>query len=122
MPTILDRLTRMSYTQGMSNITELRSAHDLTQTRRAAFVRESLTDERWSIRQAAMAIGMSHTALGSRCKGETGFLADELEAIAGLLKREPVEFYADYLAAGGAGHSGPAPVGPARVELARTTV
>ena len=36
-------------------------------------------------------------------KGDTAFLADELEGIARLLRRDPVGLYADYLTVGPAG-------------------
>lgn len=47
-----------------------------------------------------MALGTNHTSLGSRLRAETSFLAEEIESIAVLLKRDPIEFYAAYLAAG----------------------
>lgn len=42
--------------------------------------------------------------------GATAFLADELAAIAGLLKCDPVQFFGDYLAAGNDGKA-PTPKG-----------
>ena len=70
---------------------------------RASFVGNALKSERWSTRQAALALGMSHSSLGDRLKGNTSFLAEDIEDIATLLKRDPVEFYADYLAVGPTG-------------------
>jgi transcriptional regulator with XRE-family HTH domain len=80
----------------MSNTAEV--AENPRRAARASFVHEALRAERWSVRQAALAIGLSHSALSSRMNGSTAFLADEIESIALLLKREPAEFYADYLA------------------------
>lgn len=84
----------------MDNITALRSNADVARAGRAAFVHQQLKNERWSIRQAALTLGMNHTVLGSRLNGATAFLADEIESVAHLLKREPVEFFAEYLASG----------------------
>lgn len=67
---------------------------------RGAFVRDALKAERWSIRAAAMVIGMSNTALSDRCRARAPFLAEDIEAIAIILKRDPVEFYGAYLRAG----------------------
>lgn len=87
----------------MATVTPLRDNSDLNRAARAAFVHDALKSERWSIRQAALAIGLTHSVLASRANGTTAFLADELEQIAGLLKRDPVEFYAEYIAVGRAG-------------------
>jgi hypothetical protein len=76
------------------------TAADATRAARADFVRDSLKTERWSIRQAALAMGMSHTALASRLRSETSFLADEIESIAHLLRHEPVDYFRLYLQAG----------------------
>lgn len=75
------------------------SQRDEVRSARAAFVRDALKSERWSVRAAALAIGTNHTSLGARVKGETAFFAEDIESIAILLKRNPVEFYAEYLAA-----------------------
>lgn len=45
-------------------------------------------------------MGINHTVLASRMKGETPFLADEIESIAELLKRDAVDFYREYLSVG----------------------
>ncbi|WP_194385152.1 helix-turn-helix domain-containing protein [Microbacterium luteum] len=84
----------------MSNISELRPAADHTRAARAAYVHDSLKAERWSVRAAALAIGITNSVLATRMNGTTAFLADELESIARLLKVDPVQFYAGYLAAG----------------------
>ena len=67
---------------------------------RAAFVHLSLKEDRWSIRQAALALGMSHTALSSRLRADTAFLADEIEGLAHLLRRDPVDYFRLYIEAG----------------------
>lgn len=86
-----------------NNITQLRDHNDPVRTARATYVHGELKGERWSIRQAALAIGVTHTVLGSRLKGETPFTGEELERVATLLKRDPVGFYAEYLSVGPAG-------------------
>jgi len=107
---MLHRLAGIPYDHGMaeSNVTPLRSETDPLRTARASFVHGALKDERWSIRQAALAMGVSHSVLSTRLKAETAFLAEELEQIAGLLKRDPVDFYRDYLAVGPEGLEPPA--------------
>jgi len=97
----------MSYTQAMSNVTNLRPDGDAIRTTRAKHIHGLLSDERWSIRQASIRLGMNNSVLASRVKGETAFLADELEHLARLLKRDPVEFYAEYLSAGAPENTGP---------------
>ena len=76
------------------------TAREETRVARAAFVHAALKAERWSVRAAAMAMGTSHTSLGARLKGETAFLADDIESVALLLKRDPIEFYGEYIRAG----------------------
>lgn len=99
-------LAGIPYTRNMtnaaSNISALRPATVPAPTRaaRAAFVHEALKGERWSIRQAALALGMNVSVLSTRVNGSTAFLADEIEAIAVLLKEEPVDFYGRYISAG----------------------
>jgi hypothetical protein len=73
---------------------------DAVRANRANFVLKRLRGERWSNRAAAMALGMSHTALGDRTKGLTAFLAEDIEGIAILLREDPVEFFREYLNAG----------------------
>lgn len=89
------------------------TAHDAIRSTRGAFVHAELKAERWSIRSAALAIGTSHTALGARVKGEIPFSAEEIESLAHLLKRDPIDFYAAYLRAGEDDHAGPRPGGGA---------
>lgn len=92
-------MTGNRYSVYMANVTPLRDTTDPIRTARAAFVHDSLKSERWSVRQAALATGIGTSVLATRMSGTTAFLADELESIAALLKRDPVEFYAEYLAA-----------------------
>lgn len=85
----------------MTNIAPLAlTPREEIRARRAAFVRDCLKSERWSVRAAAMAIGTNHSSLGARVKGETAFTAEDIEAIAVLLKQDPIEFYGRYLNAG----------------------
>ena len=97
----------MSYTQSMStttrNIVHLRPEGDAARATRAQFIHGLLKSERWSVRQAALAMGMTSSVLATRMNGSTPFLADELEKIAELLKRDPVKFYAEYLEVGRTG-------------------
>ena len=94
-----------SYTRDMTatNVTRLRSTDTDPRALRARFVHQLLKNERWSVRNASQTIGMTNSVLATRLNGTTPFLADELEAIAVLLKRDPVTFYADYLRAGSSG-------------------
>ena len=93
----------MSYSDDMTNaatnISSIRPLGDDVRVARAKFIHGLLSDERWSISKAALSLGMNKSVLASRMKGETAFLADELEGIAGLLRMDPVRLYADYLAA-----------------------
>ena len=92
----------MSYSDDMpnaaTNISSIRPLGDDVRVARAKFIHGLLSDERWSISKAALSLGMNKSVLASRMKGETAFLADELEGIAGLLRMDPVRLYADYLA------------------------
>lgn len=85
----------------MSNsVISVHTLRDDVRAARAAFVRSYLKAERWSVRAAALAIGTNHTSLGARVKGETPFTAEDIESLAALLKRDPIEFYGEYLRAG----------------------
>lgn len=64
---------------------------------RGAFVRHALSSERWSARKAAGELNMSHTALSDRFNGNVSFLAEDIADIARLLRRDPVDFYRDFL-------------------------
>ena len=97
----------MSYsfhmTDNANNVSNLRPLGDEMRSARAAHIHGLIKSERWSIRQAALQIGMNHGVLASRMNGSTPFLADELESLARLLNRDPVEFYAEYLKVGPTG-------------------
>jgi hypothetical protein len=96
------KVTGNPYTGGMataSNVTPIRTEAQRVRALRGAFVEAALREERWTIRQASIRLGLSNTALGDRVKGRVSFLAEDIEDIAELLKREPVEFYSAYLAA-----------------------
>lgn len=98
-PRKLDRLECIQYSRAMpKNVVQLRPEVDALRAARGSFVHTQMKAERWSIRQAALAIEASHSVLASRVKGETAFLAEELEAIAKILKTDPVDFYREYLA------------------------
>lgn len=59
---------------------------------------KSLIDqEERSARFVAIRIGLNPTSMGERLKGKSPFLADELEAIARVLRIDPIEFYAKYI-------------------------
>lgn len=80
----------------MSNtITNLRD--DTPRARRARWVGDQLSAERWSTRKAALAIGTSHTTLASRLRGATVLDVEEIDALARLLRRDSVSFYAAYM-------------------------
>ena len=83
-----------------NNVTDIRPEADVVRADRASHIHGLLKSERWSIRQAALRLQMNNSVLASRMSGATPFLADELEGIARLLKRDPVEFYAEYLKVG----------------------
>lgn len=95
---------RNAYTVRMSknpgNIAHLRPEEDTLRVARAKYMHGLLKAERWSIRAAALQIGMNHTVLSTRMNGSTAFLADEIESIAQLLKVDPVDLYRSYLTAG----------------------
>lgn len=86
-----------------SNVSVLRPQVDSARAARAAHIHGLLKGERWSVRAAALAMGIGPSVFATRMNGSTAFLADELEMIARLLKRDPVEFYAEYLAIGADG-------------------
>lgn len=83
-----------------SNVTPLRTETEIIRARRAAYVRHEVEADGRSVRYVAGKIGVSHSSLGDRLRGKVAFLAEDIEEIAGILKRDPVEFYAAYLAAG----------------------
>ena len=61
-------LARIPYSRSMTTLSPTGSNSD-HRVARGAFIRDALKAERWSIRAAAIAIGMSNTALSDRCRG-----------------------------------------------------
>lgn len=91
-------LTGMSYTHGMTNVTQLKFA-DPTRRARADFIKLEIEKQDRSVRYVAGKIGVNHTSLGDRLKGKVPFTAEDIERIASVLRRDPVSFYREYLAA-----------------------
>lgn len=83
----------------MSNVTQMTS-HDPQRGARAEFVKTAIDNDDRSIRYMAARIGINHTSLADRLKGRVAFTAEDLEGIAHVLKRDPVEFYREYIAVG----------------------
>ena len=113
------------------NVTDLRPDPNSVRTARAQHMHGLLKADRWSISAAALQLGINKSVLASRMNGTTAFLADEIEAIAGLLRRDAVTVYMEYLSAGfpdpgtnnaptanGEGEN----VGPAGIEPTTSTV
>lgn len=84
----------------MSNVTAIR-ALDPIRSARASFVKDAIDNDDRSVRYIAGRLGISATAMNDRVKGKVSFLAEDIEGIAHILKRDPVKFFADYLAASG---------------------
>lgn len=83
----------------MTNISHL-PAPDARRQARADFVKNAIELEERSVRYVAIRAGISPASLGDRLKGRIAFTADDLEGIAHVLKRDPVEFYRDYISVG----------------------
>lgn len=92
-------MTRNPYTDGMTNVTALPKL-DPTRVARAAFVKNAIEADDRSIRYVAGRTGINPTSLGDRIRGHVAFTAEDIEAVAVVLKRDPVDFFRDYLAAG----------------------
>lgn len=88
----------MSYTLGMSNVTPIRTV-DPVRRNRAEFVKQAIENDDRSIRYIAGRIALNHSSLADRLKGKVAFTAEDIEGIAHVLKRDPVDFYRAYLAA-----------------------
>lgn len=52
-----------------------------------------LKSERWSNRQAAQSLGLSHRYIGDRLNGKVDLTFSDIEAFARLLKMKPVDLY-----------------------------
>ena len=82
----------------MDNISHLPAVDPIRQAR-ADFVATAIEDDGRSRRFVATRIGVNPSSLGDRLKGRVAFTAEDIEGIAHVLKRDPVEFYRAYLAA-----------------------
>lgn len=89
----------------MSNITQIAPADPQRQAR-AEFIAAQLEADGRSVRYVAGNIGINHTSLGDRLKGRVAFTVEDIEAIARVLKRDPVRFFAEYIAANPHGPKG----------------
>lgn len=82
----------------VSNVTSIkRDGRDLRRAR-GRFISGLITADGRSNRYVAIQIGLNPTSMGERLHGKAPFLADELEEIARVLKIEPIDFYAQYIA------------------------
>ena len=67
---------------------------------RGAFVKAAIDDEERTARFVALRIGIAPSSMSERLKGKSPFLADELESIARVLRRDPIDFYRAYITVG----------------------
>jgi hypothetical protein len=74
---------------------------------RGAFVKSLIDAEDRSVRYVAQKAGINPTSMGERLKGQSPFLADELEAIAEVVRMDPDEFYKRYRTVGSEGFEPP---------------
>ncbi|QJU52966.1 hypothetical protein SCB71_06520 [Herbiconiux sp. KACC 21604] len=81
-----------------NNVTPFADETRLLRRARGAFVKSMIDQEERSARFVAIRIGLNPTSMGERLKGQSPFLADELEHIARVLRIDPVKFYGDYIA------------------------
>lgn len=86
-----------------SNVTQIVDDGRALRRARGQFVKELLEEDGRSARYVAGRIGLNPTSMSDRLRGKAPFLADELEGIARVLKMQPVEFYARYIAVGPTG-------------------
>lgn len=82
----------------MTNISHMPVADPIRQAR-AEFVDHAIDADGRSARYVAGKIGVSPSSLGQRLSGRVAFTAEDIERIAYVLKRDPVDFYREYLAA-----------------------
>ena len=80
-----------------SNVTPIADEARLLRRARGAFVKSLIEQEERSARFVAIRIGLNPTSMGERLKGQSPFLADELEGIARVLRIDPIEFYGRYI-------------------------
>lgn len=89
------------YSQTMTNISQLHPvAIDATQAARAQFLADELKSERWSLRLLQDRTGIPKSTLASKLNGSSPILAADIEVFATVLKRDAVDLFRDYLAAG----------------------
>lgn len=85
----------------MSNISQIHpSTGDEIQVARAHFLNDTLKGERWSLRLLQDRTGIAKSTLASKLNGSSPILAADIELFADVLRRDPVDLYAAYLAAG----------------------
>ena len=89
----------------MTSVAHINAASSRRDVRlaRASFIRGLIEAEDRSVRYVATKIGLSPSTLGERLSGKNAFLADELEALAPIVRMTPVGLYAEYIAVGPAG-------------------
>lgn len=104
---VLVKLTRKPYTTCMSNVTQM-TGYDPLRRARAQFVKTAIDNDDRSVRYIAGRIGINHTSLADRVKGKVAFSVEDLEGIAYVLKRDPMQFIREYLAVGPEGLEPPA--------------
>lgn len=81
---------------GMGNIAHIQHL-DPRRVARAQFVKSAIADDHRSQRYVAGSIGLPASSLTDRLVGRVAFTAEDIEGIARVLKRDPVEFYRDYI-------------------------
>jgi transcriptional regulator with XRE-family HTH domain len=95
----------------MTQVVELSSVSGKRDIRvaRASFIRGLIEDDDRSVRYVAQRMGVAPSTLGERLSGKTAFLADDIAAIAEVLRRNPIELYGQYLDVGLGGFEPPTP-------------
>ncbi len=91
----------------MSNVTQINTPDPQRQAR-ADYIAQQLKTDGRSARYVAAHIGLNHTSLGDRLKGRVPFNVEDLEGIARVLKRDPVDLYRAYISVGLEGFDPPA--------------
>jgi hypothetical protein len=102
------------YTCDMTSVANIHAASTKHAVRvaRAEFVRELIESEERSVRYVALKIGLSPSTLSERLSGKNAFLADEIEAIAPIVRKTPTGLFSEYIAI----------VGPTGLEPMTSTV
>lgn len=89
-------LTGIPYSVGMA-IASKSAAIDPAREERASYVLSQIKGEDRSVRYVAQRIGLPASSLGDRLRGKVAFTAEDIESIARVLRRDPVNFYREYL-------------------------